>query len=936
MKDKGFTLVELLAAMVILALLIFVGTMAVSNIFDNTKDNYYHSLENTLSIAGNEYFNDNREDRPIDDYNFVDMDTLVNHEYMDELMTYDGKEKCKSETGVYIYNENSENKYEVCLVCGEYKSEGVYCNGKKSGTIHITGNINDKNGPSYNPLLSYSGTKWINASNIWIHFSLVDEGIKVSKYTIYNANGNSKIGDCTASSNKCSMRFDKTGSYYVEAFDGNNKVGNRKYFNVKLDNTPPTMDLKNLNTEFLLDNDSIVYDYENEVININDDNGYKEVKYTLTRYTPNGSEDIVKDKDIKDEDFKINASLESGKYDLYITVTDFAGNKATQKHTHITFYIKYNVDLQYFDNQDNKHDAGTIKVYTYGKYSSLPDRVNVHSNSQEVSWYLNANLVGNITTSESQVEKTGYHILYGKEAKFKSSFKVSCNSNTYDAKYHQLASIPPEEQGKYRLLVYYDNKLMANEGKDARKYTVIAMLNPEYTWADGTTKAKALQCEILPQKVSKPSCISRIYDGTSQKLVTLVEDNGIYTMFNETAYSLDSKPFGRNATTYNFKVSLSNTKNFSWEGSSDYDFSVASLSCKINPKKVPFNYKCCNNCVFYGGAHDLIQGFNYTESGDGGSGGMQGEQPLVFSDAYVPMTDDIEDLWENFSDFSSYGNEASDYLYATNGEMNDMGGVEGTPVFTVNPFTAINAQVYPVKFEIKNSNYTWDDGSREKTLKCEIKKASVAVKWDKLKFIYDENKHVATVADDMIDDETMYADIQFHVDGETSEVGKHKAKFVCDGIENLRNGCSNVNFSNTTVEFEIKDNTPPKCDSVSVSTDGTITAKASDNYGFDADGKTKTKTTTQAAKTGNNKVKFTDSSGNNGYCEINVKYGANANKCGTSECDCGYRNYHCTGTAYRYTTACSERTYKDCAGTGCSWTGYNYGCNQCAKSCYYE
>ena len=147
MKDKGFTLVELLAAMVILALLIFVGTMTVSNIFDNTKDNYYRSLENTLSIAGNEYFNDNREDRPIDDYNFVDMETLVSHEYMDELMTYDGKEKCSSETGVYIYNEGNENQYEVFLVCDEYKSEGVYCNGKKSGTIHITGNINDKNGP---------------------------------------------------------------------------------------------------------------------------------------------------------------------------------------------------------------------------------------------------------------------------------------------------------------------------------------------------------------------------------------------------------------------------------------------------------------------------------------------------------------------------------------------------------------------------------------------------------------------------------------------------------------------------------------------------------------------------------------------------------------------------------------------------------------------
>ena len=80
MKDKGFTLVELLATMVILAILILVGTMTVSNIFDNSKDNYYKSLENTLSIAGNESFNDNREDKPIDDYNFADMETLVEHE----------------------------------------------------------------------------------------------------------------------------------------------------------------------------------------------------------------------------------------------------------------------------------------------------------------------------------------------------------------------------------------------------------------------------------------------------------------------------------------------------------------------------------------------------------------------------------------------------------------------------------------------------------------------------------------------------------------------------------------------------------------------------------------------------------------------------------------------------------------------------------------
>ena len=191
MKDKGFTLVELLATMVILAILILIGTMTVSNIFDNSKTNYYKSLENTLSIAGNEYFNDNREDKPIDDYNFVDMDTLVNHEYMDELKTYDGKESCKSETGVYIYNDGNDNGYEVCLVCGDYKSGGDFCNGRKYGVIDIKGNINDKNGPYYNPVLSYSSTSWINAGSIWIHFDLSNsEGLKVTEYKIYEANTN--------------------------------------------------------------------------------------------------------------------------------------------------------------------------------------------------------------------------------------------------------------------------------------------------------------------------------------------------------------------------------------------------------------------------------------------------------------------------------------------------------------------------------------------------------------------------------------------------------------------------------------------------------------------------------------------------------------------------------------------------------------------------
>jgi prepilin-type N-terminal cleavage/methylation domain-containing protein len=742
MKDKGFTLVELLAAMVILALLIFIGTMAVSNIFDNTKDNYYKSLENTLNIAGNEYFSDNRADRPIDDYNFVDMETLVDHEYMDELTTYDGKDKCSNETGVYIYNDGDENRYEACLVCGEYKSEGTYCNGTKIGTIHITGNINDKNGPAYNPLLSYSGTKWINASNVWIHFNLTDEGVHVSKYTIYNANGNSTVGDCTASGNKCSMNFQKTGSYYVEAFDGSNKVGNRKYFNVKFDNTPPTMDLKNLNTEFLLYNDKIVFDYENEVININDDNGYKEVKYTLTRYNPNGNENIAKDKDIKDLDFKIKESLQSGKYDLYITVTDFAGNKATQKNTHITFYIKYNVDLQYFDNKDNRHDAGRIKVYTYGKYDNLPGKVNISSNPQEVSWYLNANLVGGVTTSSSTVNKTGYHVLYGKEAKFKVTLGARCNNLTYNAENQQLATIPNDEKGKYRLVVYYGGQILANEAIDAKTYTVIAMLNPGYTWDDGTTKAKALQCNIKPYPVdfnpnTNPCKSNLIYNAGAQLLTT----SGTCYFDNNTPYlvggalgtisCIGNKSsgqeagavyypiFGINAGNYPVTYHLTSS-NFVWADGTTGD---RTYTCKIKPFKVAIPSNPCKQGLIYNGDKQYL--LNIMDDGGEQKFGIWHQMGGTYGDYARSMAiDDVNDMKLDYRiEGDYYGTEASDN--------------------------------YPIMFILSNNdevnNYTWSDGSTgTKIYVCEIKPYPISVPTNPCKqgLVYNGNYQDLTTTKD--------------------------------------------------------------------------------------------------------------------------------------------------------------------------------------------
>ena len=536
MNRKGFTLVELLAAMVILAVLIFIGTMAVSSIFDNTKNNYYRSLENTLSIAGNEYFNDNRDDKPIDDYNFVDMETLVNHDYMEELKTFDGKSICNPKTGVYIYNDSETTGYEVCLVCGDYNSGGPFCTGTKLGTIKIAGNINTKNGKAYNPLLSYSSTKWVNAGSVWIHFSIEGKDIKVSKYKIFNASTNKSEAECKATSNKCSKEFLTTGSYYVEAYDAsNNKVANRKYFNVKFDYTPPTFELKNVKQEFELTSDNVVFDYENEVINIKDDNGYKDVKYTLTRYTPKGPEYIVKDEDIKDKDLRINKSLESGKYDLYITVTDFAGNVSESKHKHITFYIKYKIDLEFYDKNDHKHLIGTMKVYTYGLYREedvngkvlkvLPQKVELSNNPQGVAWFKNANLLGTQVKSSSIVENAGYHVLYGKESKIVLDFDFKCRNLEYNTKMQNLVETNNT----------FGYTITNNYQKDAGTYYVFIVLDNDVTWEDGTRKELALKCSIKKHRISDLRTVTDVVEYSGTKVGERVNNYKIfYNYYGET------------------------------------------------------------------------------------------------------------------------------------------------------------------------------------------------------------------------------------------------------------------------------------------------------------------------------------------------------------------------------------------------------------------
>jgi prepilin-type N-terminal cleavage/methylation domain-containing protein len=61
MNRKGFTLVELLTAIVIIALLSGLGVISYQSFFKSAEERYYDVMESNIVLAGNDYFEDHRE-----------------------------------------------------------------------------------------------------------------------------------------------------------------------------------------------------------------------------------------------------------------------------------------------------------------------------------------------------------------------------------------------------------------------------------------------------------------------------------------------------------------------------------------------------------------------------------------------------------------------------------------------------------------------------------------------------------------------------------------------------------------------------------------------------------------------------------------------------------------------------------------------------------
>ena len=124
-NKKGFTMIELLTAVVILGLFSIVAVITINRIIENGRRNYYEQQRSLILLAGKDYFttNTDRLPREIGEHNYVTLATLINEQYIGPV--YDHlNSPCSGDESVVTVRRNNNNQFEylaylVCPNCTE-------------------------------------------------------------------------------------------------------------------------------------------------------------------------------------------------------------------------------------------------------------------------------------------------------------------------------------------------------------------------------------------------------------------------------------------------------------------------------------------------------------------------------------------------------------------------------------------------------------------------------------------------------------------------------------------------------------------------------------------------------------------------------------------------------------------------------------------------
>ena len=150
MKNRnGFTLVELLSTIAILAIVLGIVSIAYVGITKHLKASFYKTLEESILVSGGEYYAYTNE-RPemFGEEKRVSLQTLVNNKYSTDIVDRKGNQCNLATSYVGAYKDSyDKTNYYVCLTCNldDYQSNREECSGNIDYSLQMIATVNNTN-----------------------------------------------------------------------------------------------------------------------------------------------------------------------------------------------------------------------------------------------------------------------------------------------------------------------------------------------------------------------------------------------------------------------------------------------------------------------------------------------------------------------------------------------------------------------------------------------------------------------------------------------------------------------------------------------------------------------------------------------------------------------------------------------------------------------
>ena len=133
-NERAFTMIELLAAIIIMGVLLGIAIPGVTKLMKQFRKDYYVKLEDSITESAKEFYTDNKIYKPdgVLKSSYTELNSLVKNKYTDSVVDYKGKSCSLTDSYVIVIYLGKDNyKYKTCLKCSGDNyytdSKGTYC-----------------------------------------------------------------------------------------------------------------------------------------------------------------------------------------------------------------------------------------------------------------------------------------------------------------------------------------------------------------------------------------------------------------------------------------------------------------------------------------------------------------------------------------------------------------------------------------------------------------------------------------------------------------------------------------------------------------------------------------------------------------------------------------------------------------------------------------